>query len=726
MAYATKYTLTWKDYDDVTWVAYFKEDGFSGSITALTPGSTPCVINWNSSEKYQPIVGTHVDFQILYEEANDLYVEGNRDLSVEIQRSALAVWYGYVSPGQYLWRFNEPVSFVTITANDCLGELKNIKFEDGSGDPYFGQAQQAVVIANILLKTGLTFPIWEAVNIFDDNHTTGAAYSALNQTYIYQEKYWNEQTDERSNCYEVLEDILRNYGASVRQYNSLWLIQRPNSYSMDTIYWRVFNFSGVYSSNTSSTSYNSIDSDHFYIRADQEITKLAGISKCEVTQSPPRRENALANGSFDSFTWDGSDFDYWNVSGTPNYTSSTNRLLMRANNNISAPTEYIYDTVNITKATAININFDYIATFTGTPTAKSLILMIREDVTGQYLTPTGWTGVSSTYAVTPTATVTDYSVSIEVPEVVSGGGFDVWTSLIIRIYEYHNENTPASNYVYIDNFRVEATYAIPDTKVHSYDNTASINNVRSIDAALGDSWRDEYYTGVSGDDEYYITTYDGDDDVTTDWSITGDPTTAAPLCEVLARQTVEGYRRSLDLFRGTIRSNAYDMSHVTFRDSNLVDEYGFAKSFFPLGISLDARRDEWSGEWIECPPTYTDEGMEWDSHDCGGDAVITGNSLEINSWTNPGGAVSFAYFDDDVAVAGETVRVVVTITDDGSSATPLPILGGDDQTRTFGANYYTYRAASAGPISLEIRDFGAGGHTFNCTVDVDYYSITGV
>jgi hypothetical protein len=197
MAYATKYTLTWKDYEDVTWVAYFKEDGFAGDATALTPGATPCVINWNSSDKYQPIVGTHVDFQILYNEANELYVEGTTDLSVEITRSTVPVWNGFVSPGQYLWRFNEPKSFVTITANDRLGELKNIKFEDGSGDPYFGQEEQAVVIANILLKTGQTFPIWEAINIFDDNHTTGAGYSCLDQTYIYQEKYWDEQTDER-------------------------------------------------------------------------------------------------------------------------------------------------------------------------------------------------------------------------------------------------------------------------------------------------------------------------------------------------------------------------------------------------------------------------------------------------------------------------------------------------------------------------------------------------
>jgi hypothetical protein len=724
MAYATKYTLTWKDYEDVTWVAYFKEDGFAGDATALTPGSTPCVINWNSSDKYQPIVGTHVDFQILYNEANELYVEGTTDLSVEITRSTVPVWNGFVSPGQYLWRFNEPKSFVTITANDRLGELKNIKFEDGSGDPYFGQEEQAVVIANILLKTGQTFPIWEAINIFDDNHTTGAGYSCLDQTYIYQEKYWDEQTDERGSCYDVLMEILTNYGAQVRQYNSTWIITRANSFCLDTIYFRVFNFAGVYSSNTSSTSYVSIDADHFYINADQEITKQAGISLCEVIQKPPRRENILANGSFDSFTWTGSAFTYWAVSGSPNYSSSGDRLIMRSNQSASAPTEYITDTINITKAKSININFDYVATFAGSPTYQSIILMIREDVTGQYLTATGWSGSLDYYAITPEDSDTDYSISIEVPEVVSGGGFDVRTSLIIRIYEFHNENTPASNYFYMDNFRVEADCATAEEKLHTYENTANINNVKSIGVALGDSWRSDYYTGISGDDEYYITTYDGDDDVTTEWSITGDPTAAAPLCEVLARQTVEGFRRSLDLFRGTIRSNAYDMSHLAFRDSNLVDEYGFEKSYFPLGISLDVRRNEWNGEWIECPATYTDEEMEWDSHDCGGDATITGNVLEIDSWINSGSG-SFAYFDDYTAVAGETIRLVVELTNDGSSTAPIIYLAGYGIALSFGTNNISYTFTTAGAKTIELG-YSTSPRTFNFTCTVDLYSITGV
>ncbi|MBG7617700.1 MAG: hypothetical protein IZT57_04955, partial [Chloroflexi bacterium] len=258
MAYATKYTLSWGDVDGVAWVVAFQEDGFGGSVTELTPGATPMVITWNGKEKYQPIVGSSVDFQFLYDSGNDLYVEGNRDLYVIVGRAGEAVWWGYVSPGQYFWAFNNPKNFVTITATDGLGELKNIKFEDGSGDPYFGQEEQIVVMANILLKTGLTLPIWESINIFDANHTTGATYSALNQTYIYPEKYWDEQTDERGNCYDVLVDILTNYGASVRQYNSLWTIYRPNSYSMDTIYWRAFNAAGVYSGIDDTTSFVSI------------------------------------------------------------------------------------------------------------------------------------------------------------------------------------------------------------------------------------------------------------------------------------------------------------------------------------------------------------------------------------------------------------------------------------------------------------------------------------
>ena len=304
MAFATKYTVTFKDVEDLTWVVSFQEDDWGGAVTTLTPGASPLIMTWHQTEKYQPIVGSSADIQMVYESAIDsLYTESPQTIKVIIERNSIDIWQGFVSPGQYFRNFNKPVHYVTITANDGLGDLKNIKFEDDSGDPFFFQEEEAVVIANCLLKTGLSFNIAESINIFEDNHDTGVDKSPLNQTYIYPEMYWDEETDERGNCYDVLVDILTKYGATLRQRDEQWRIYRPNSYSLDTIYYRTFDSAGAYASNSSYTSYITAGTNFIYMYTDAELTRMAGVGRCEVKQEPPRRSNIINNGSFNIFTW---------------------------------------------------------------------------------------------------------------------------------------------------------------------------------------------------------------------------------------------------------------------------------------------------------------------------------------------------------------------------------------------------------------------------------------
>ena len=119
--------------------------------------------------------------------------------------------------------------------------------------------------------------------------------------------------------------------------------------------------------------------------------------------------------------------------------------------------------------------------------------------------------------------------------------------------------------------------------------------------------------------------------------------------------------------------------------------------------------------------------MEWASHDCGGDATITGNSIEIDSWTSSG-AGSFAYFDDYTAVvAGETIRLVVEITDDGSSNLPAILIGGVGHGLSWGTNYITQYFSTAGVKTIELYRYDIPPtKTFNLTCVVDVYSITGI
>ena len=149
--------------------------------------------------------------------------------------------------------------------------------------------------------------------------------------------------------------------------------------------------------------------------------------------------------------------------------------------------------------------------------------------------------------------------------------------------------------------------------------------------------------------------------------------------------------------------------------------------FYPLQLDWDIRNVQWSGGWAESALIYTDEEMEWDSCDAGAGSgrsyAITGNSIEIDSWTNVGGG-NFAYFDSYTAVAGETIRIVAVITDDGSSNTPWIDIDGTVPDRAFGTNYFTHYFATAGVKDIEMGSVASS--TMNCTVALTLYSITGI
>ena len=733
MAFATKYSLTWADVENVEWEVYFQVDPWAGAVTELTPGATPLVLTWNQSEKYQVIVGSSADIQMVYETAiDDLFTDKSQFVKVLVRRNSENMWHGFITPGQYHRQFNQPKHYVTLTATDGLGELKNIKFEDGSGDPYFYQAEEITALYNCLAKTGLPSGISEGIGIYEDNQDSTVADSPLDQTYIYPDMYWDEQTDERGNCDVVVEDILRKYGATVRQDNGGWLLLRPNSFSVDDIQFRIF-VAGSLITNTSITSYKSIDSDNFYIHADQEITRLLGVGRSEITQDPPRRSNMFKSGAFESFMWDGSDFDYWtsvHSSGTTlNIDNDNGTLKLGANGNAATPTEYIEQSVYIYYPNSISISFDWTPVYTGTPSYKSVYLQIYDGA--YYYTTSGWQSGVGYYTLLAPALSTGFTLkaNIDIPAQYAYG-YDRGFTLRFRIYEFHNENAAATNYVKIDNLRLDVGMDLPETKLHAYDNSITINNVREETVAIGDSWVTDFLPSVTDEDAYYVNTYDTSFSLTQDWSIYGDVTASAPLCELLARQYVEGYRKSLDVFRGSIRSADLDFAHLAFEDSNIVDDYGFAKRFFPNGISYNARTNEWNGEWVECPATYNTSTScdAFYSENFGTAGTITGNLLEIVSYDITS-VHELGVFETYAAAAGETVRFVVELTDDSGGYSDMPIITIDDggtphtQTVAWGLNYLSYHVETAGNVTIILG--GTVGDFFYLSCEVDFYTLTG-
>lgn len=753
MAWAAKYQVTFKDVSNVDWIIYFAEDDWGGSITSLTPGETPITIIWNQSDKYQPIIGSVAEIQVVYESSIDaLETEVSQSIWVSVYRNASIFWQGFLSPGQYFRQFNKPKHYITLTASDGLGELKGVKFEDDIGDPYYYSETEIVIIANILQKTGITQTIYDAINVYEDSYDATVSDSPLEQTYIWQEKYWDELTDGRTDCYTVLSDILKKYGASVRYGVGHWYLLRSNDYSAhDKIYYRVYTYAGVYSSNTSFTSYNTISSNMHYIYADQEITKLQGAGIVEVTLDPGRRKNDLRNGTFDSFTWSGGSPYYWTNSGsgsigTPEYdnTKVADTLTLYSNSSATQPRNYICSpNIKLYSCKSIKLTLNYRCYYQLAPTHAKICIGIVVG-SGAYYDPENdaWTTTSydsgtslvalDMIAESKSSMLTYETMVVEPstgPFTVNGEGiYGFGNYITIRLYEFWNDNGGVNNWVSFSNvfLEIERDGLYPDTQIYTFTGPNFSTNIKQEQLSLGDSFIDDITTSASGDDDlYWGVTSDAagaSGNETTLWSIKGHVAASEPIAQLLARQIGEGFHKSLDLLRGTIRSAYTYVSHLAFEDTNFKDPYGFNKRYFPMGIEYNARKNEWAGEWVECPAIYADEGLEWDTNNIGGDAVVTGNEVVIDHTKS--GSNAMLEFDDFTHIAGQTIRIVIECTDNGSSALPSPYIDGDYPTRAWGTNYYTYYYSSSGDTTIDL--VGWDGSVYNCTVSITIYSITGV
>lgn len=724
MAFGSKYKITFRDAEDQACYVHFQVDGYTGSVTDIAPGPLPAMLEYHANEKYQTVVGSSLTIQAVYSSTvENLFTDDAQQIRVTFIQGGTTTWRGFVVPGQFYRKFNKSSYIVTLLATDQLGILKEMPFQDGSGDPYFYQQTEMTAISNILQKTGLELTIYDEINIYEDAHTSTIAYSPLLQTYFYPEKYWDEQNDVSASCYEVLTDILKKYGARVYQSNDTWHLQRPNSQWMK--HWRrTYTYMGVYSTSTTVTPYIDVDTqDYEWIGLDAEQTRLMPYGKVKIVSDPPRRSNVLKNGSFDSHTWDSGLPRYWTEYGTFGISEDNDTLKVPSSEG-GALDDYIYCSMNIWKANGITLSFDLTPTYTGSPTNAYFTLEIID--TSDRLTNAGgslyWNSGSGYWQYdcsTITSGDTEH-VSIDFPDRSEYVSFYNVTQLTIRIHYFVNENSATTNYVNIDNMKLTVGYDDSDVKVYTQDNDNTVYKLFNDSIAIGDSWMHEEYTSAYDDTFFIESTATGRGNLTDSWQIVTDGTSAQNIAQLLARQYVEGYWHALDLIRANFYIGSDDpFYYKSIQDERFTDSLGFTKTFIPLESSYNAARCTLEGSFVEVPVVYVDESMEWSSSTFDS-YTITANSIEIN---NSGGD-DYAYFDSYTALSGETIRMVIELTNDGSSDLPRMAIDSTELTVAWGTNAIEFNFSTSGSKTLEI---GNGGieDTYNLTCAVNFYSLKG-
>ena len=241
------YELKYWDLARCAWCAKFFVPSYAGAVEQLQGSGHPIVIEFqNSDDCYtDPYRPTQAKIEIKVGENwkfDDLFGPNIMSCWVEIYQGLESeeelFFQGWVDPSQYEEPYDVPPFYLTITVVDGLKYLQDIMFaeeehSDGTFDYYEDRRTESIIVWDILSKIGVT-QYEEYVNLFAIQMAMGSAYSPLPQLLLERDRFYD------MSCAEVLTEILRKYGAAIRQSFGVFQIFRPVELYRGIVYGRLW------------------------------------------------------------------------------------------------------------------------------------------------------------------------------------------------------------------------------------------------------------------------------------------------------------------------------------------------------------------------------------------------------------------------------------------------------------------------------------------------------
>ena len=131
-------------------------------------------------------------------------------------RASQLHWQGYIMPDSYQEPYDAAPYWVTISANDSLGLLKDYKFKELG---YSGRQTAAKILYDSLAKVGIN-GFTEYINIYDYSMDGYPIDSPLDQLTISPDVFLEY------NLYEVVSEILDRFNSCIKQDNGKIIIER--------------------------------------------------------------------------------------------------------------------------------------------------------------------------------------------------------------------------------------------------------------------------------------------------------------------------------------------------------------------------------------------------------------------------------------------------------------------------------------------------------------------
>jgi len=401
MAWGEKYKCEFADNLGLVWTVKIYEDGYASTVTELRATGQPLTYNilGTSDDIYDSVQEIEVQLRV-YSSTNfalaDLYATENMHFKMIITTpyggGDVERFIGYLDCGNYEEPYEEPPYEVTITACCGLKFLKEIPYDD-SGTPYNGRLLISEIILDILAKIGYT-TFLEFVNLYEESMADGTGDSPFDQARIDVDLFRGMY------CYDVLAELMKPFGATIRQWQTSHMIYRAVELKSDTVYGRYFQ-GDTNKAGTSIAPQRFIDrSTHssYLIQVPGGVKMIINpASKVTIHQDYGNKESWIDNYELRMETYDSvaGTFNNWTAGAGWSKLSipgETQGAVMQ-NSSTAPPASAVKLSQSfgnyIVAATEVLIfSFDYLtANYTGSAiSGVTASIMIKSDSTSKYLT----------------------------------------------------------------------------------------------------------------------------------------------------------------------------------------------------------------------------------------------------------------------------------------------------------------------------------------------------
>lgn len=228
----TKYKLDYLDTEGIQHITHIKESGYSGPD--LTVDGNVILSYVDTEEPSEIIRGSSLTIQLDagldVRTYSDLIASDEREYLVEYYRDSVLLFTGWLNSDGFYEDFVETNWVLTLECVDGLGFLEDLSYVDDSGIYFTGNQTQLEIISNCLKRTGIEQNIYTNIDIYYTGLST--SLDALDNVYFNADRFVKDDGDTIMSCKEVLEDVLKPYGACITFFGnsdgSQWLIYKPN------------------------------------------------------------------------------------------------------------------------------------------------------------------------------------------------------------------------------------------------------------------------------------------------------------------------------------------------------------------------------------------------------------------------------------------------------------------------------------------------------------------